>query len=98
MVACLKVTCLNLIGDRMLQNRTMAEDLVSMLCTDALVMARSTLARAWAYHTTATRIYFSDSCTGYLYDVVDQRPEVKVSLTPSLVATVQVSEMSHVQV
>ncbi|CAM9641409.1 unnamed protein product [Scytosiphon promiscuus] len=60
------------------KNRTMAEDLVSMLCADGLVMARSSLAKAWAYHTAASRMYFPFSCSGYLQDLVDQRPEIKV--------------------
>ncbi|CAN0089910.1 unnamed protein product [Scytosiphon promiscuus] len=60
------------------KNRTMAEDLVSMLCADALVMAKSSLAKAWAYHTTATRVYFPVSCSGYLRRLADARPEMKV--------------------
>ncbi|CAN0171792.1 unnamed protein product [Scytosiphon promiscuus] len=56
----------------------MADDLVSILCADGLVMARSSLSRAWAYHTAATRIYYPIPCSGYLHDLVDQRPEIKV--------------------
>ncbi|CAN0018677.1 unnamed protein product, partial [Ectocarpus sp. 12 AP-2014] len=37
--------------------RSMAEDLTSLVCADALVPARSTVSKLLAYHATATKIY-----------------------------------------
>lgn len=53
----------------------MAEDLASMLCADALVMAKSSLS-AWASHAAATRVYCPTK------EIADERPDMKVRMPP----------------
>ncbi|CAM9503420.1 unnamed protein product, partial [Ectocarpus fasciculatus] len=57
--------------------RSMAEDLTSLVCADALVTARSTVFKLLAYHATATQMYVPMSCSGFLTDLQDDRPDVK---------------------
>lgn len=45
------------------QNRSMEEDLLSMICADGLVTSRSSLTRLLEHHTLASRIYFPGECT-----------------------------------
>ncbi|CAN0033849.1 unnamed protein product, partial [Ectocarpus sp. 6 AP-2014] len=58
--------------------RSMAEDLTSLVCADALVPARSTVFKLLSYHATATQIFVPMRCSGFLTDLQDDRPHVKV--------------------
>lgn len=66
---------------RSCQNRTMVEDLASIVCADALVTAQSSLARSISYHTAATEIYFPFSCAGCVNDLEELFPGAKVCHT-----------------
>ncbi|CAN0445112.1 unnamed protein product, partial [Ascophyllum nodosum] len=59
-------------------NRSMAEDLRSMMCADALGMARSTLVALTSFHSTATRIYGPVECNEQLAQLAKVRPEAQV--------------------
>lgn len=56
----------------------MEEDLRSMMCADALGMARSTLVALTGFHSTASRIYGPTECDKKLILLAKFRPEAKV--------------------
>ncbi|CAM9796401.1 unnamed protein product [Ectocarpus fasciculatus] len=58
--------------------RSMAEDLTSLVCADALVTTRSTVFKLLAYHATATQMYVPMSCSGFLTELQHDQPHVKV--------------------
>lgn len=60
------------------QNRSMDEDLRSMMCADGLGIARSTLSPLTTYHTTASRIYGPFECNQQLKQLSKFRPEAQV--------------------
>lgn len=60
------------------QNRSIGEDLRSMMCADALATARSTLICLTTFHTTATTIYEPSECNSKLEALSIVRPETKV--------------------
>eukprot|EP00903_Cladosiphon_okamuranus_P020100 g18458.t1 len=59
------------------KNRSIAEDIVSMICADGFVAARSTLRHLVSHQSIATRMYFPTACDEKL-SVKDTRPGVKV--------------------
>lgn len=61
------------------QGRSLDEDLRSMMCSDALVTAKSTLFFLSAYHTVAPTVYTAETCDAYhkKYPPID-RPGVEV--------------------
>lgn len=61
-----------------MQDRTMAQDMQSIMCADALGGARSTLISLTAYHTNAKRIYSPVECNSELARLASARPDVKV--------------------
>lgn len=62
-----------------LQDRSLDEDLRSMMCADALATAKSTLAFLSAYHTVAPTVYTAVTCDVYYKDYVPiDRPGVEV--------------------
>ncbi|CAN0449753.1 unnamed protein product, partial [Ectocarpus sp. 12 AP-2014] len=60
--------------------RSMAEDLTSLVCADALAAARSTVFKLLAYHATATQIYVPADCSASLIGLQNDRPHVKVRI------------------
>lgn len=68
------------------QNRSIAEDLVSMICADGLVTARSSLKTLVNRHSLATRKYFPYPCTKDL-NRQTTRPGVQVRLEYKLFDT-----------
>lgn len=59
----------------------MADDLRTMICADALGLAKSTLSHLISFHSTASRIYGPTECNNQLIQVAKFRPEVKVLYT-----------------
>eukprot|EP00752_Nemacystus_decipiens_P015176 g13516.t1 len=59
------------------ENRSIAEDLSSMICGDGFVAANSTLRHLVLHHSSATMIYFPHECTDAL-SRENARPGVKV--------------------
>eukprot|EP00752_Nemacystus_decipiens_P014352 g12769.t1 len=59
-------------------NRSMDEDLRSMICADGLAMARSTLNTLTGFHSRAKRIYGPTECKGQLNILAVHRPENEV--------------------
>ncbi|CAM9816372.1 unnamed protein product [Scytosiphon promiscuus] len=60
------------------KNRTMGEDLLSMLCGDGFVAAKSTVRHLVSRHSSATRMYFPHACDDKLRDLGLERPGIKV--------------------
>lgn len=59
-------------------NRTMEEDLRSMMCADGLALARSTLVSLTGFHSKAKRIYGPIQCNNQLNHIALHRPEVQM--------------------
>lgn len=57
----------------------MAEDLLSMLCADGIVVATSTLNNLFSHHSRASRIYFPYTCAGKMRNM-NVRPGTQVCL------------------
>lgn len=60
------------------QNRTIGEDLRSMICADGFVAARSTLRHVVSHHSSAKRMYFPVACDEKLEALGTDRPGTKV--------------------
>ncbi|CAN0058419.1 unnamed protein product [Ectocarpus sp. 6 AP-2014] len=60
------------------KNRTIEEDLRSMICADGFVAARSTLSRVVSHHSSAKRMYFPMSCDEKLKTLSTERPGTQV--------------------
>lgn len=60
------------------QNRTIGEDLRSMMCADSLAVANSTLRHLVAFHTTAVRVYVPKPCNEELQGIATAWPNKKV--------------------
>ncbi|CAM9229439.1 unnamed protein product [Ectocarpus sp. 12 AP-2014] len=60
------------------KNRTIGEDLRSMLCADGFVAARSTLRRVVSHHSSAKRMYFPMACDEKLKTLGTERPGTQV--------------------
>ncbi|CAM9408479.1 unnamed protein product, partial [Hapterophycus canaliculatus] len=56
-------------------NRSMEEDLRSMICADGLVLARSTLVSLTGFHSNAQRIYGPIQCNAQLNNIALLRPD-----------------------
>lgn len=69
---------------RVRQNRSIAEDLLSMICADGLVTAKSTLTHLVGRHSLATRKYFTGACTENLGRETTKQG-VKVRLEAALI-------------
>ena len=65
------------------QNRSMAEDLLSMICADGFVAAQSTLKFFVSHHSRATRMYYPDKCNDSMRRH-SSRPEMEVTLVEGL--------------
>ncbi|CAM9497054.1 unnamed protein product, partial [Ectocarpus fasciculatus] len=59
-------------------NRTMEEDLLSMVCADGLALARSTLVSLTGFHSKAKRVYGPHQCNPQFKQLAHLRPEVQV--------------------
>lgn len=60
------------------QNRTMEQDLHTMMCADGITLARSTLVALTGFHTTAAFIYGPTECSTQLRQLGALRPKAKV--------------------
>ncbi|CBJ33259.1 hypothetical protein Esi_0450_0011 [Ectocarpus siliculosus] len=60
------------------KNRTMEEDLLSMICADGFVAARSTLGRVVSHLSSAKRMYFPTSCNEELKNLGTEGPGTQV--------------------
>lgn len=60
------------------QERSMGEDLQSMLCADSLGLAKSSLVNFLSYHSTANRVYYPWRCNDELRELARLRPNTKV--------------------
>ncbi|CAN0085914.1 unnamed protein product, partial [Ectocarpus sp. 4 AP-2014] len=60
------------------KNRTIGEDLRSMICADGFVAARSTLRRVVSHHSSAKRMYFPTACDEKLKTLGTERPGTQV--------------------
>ncbi|CAM9267666.1 unnamed protein product [Ectocarpus sp. 12 AP-2014] len=58
--------------------RSMGEDLQSMLCADSLGVAKSSLVNFLSYHSTANRVYYPWRCNHDLRELARLRPKAKV--------------------
>lgn len=60
------------------QNRTMEEDLRSMMCADTLALAKSTLINLTAFHSKAKQLFAPTDCDSKLSRIAQQLPDTQV--------------------
>ena len=77
------------------QNRSMEEDLRSMMCADGLALARSTLVSLTGFHSKAKRIYGPIECNTQLNHLAVHRPEVQVRTYALFRLCLVVSRLHH---
>lgn len=67
----------------------METDLASMMCADALALARSSLPNLTAYHSKAKKIFVVNRCTDSFRRLVKHRPDAQVMMCAFRISTIE---------